>query len=57
MIGPLYTVRETQLVLRTSRTTVYRLMKAGDLEGIRVKGSRRLTVRSVEQYVASQVAE
>lgn len=57
MIGPLYTVRETQLVLRTSRTTVYRLMKAGDLEGIRVKGSRRFTVRSVEQYVASQVAE
>ena len=57
MIGPLYTVKETELVLRTSRTTIYRLMKAGELEGIRVKGSRRLTVRSVEQYVANQVTE
>ena len=57
MIGPLYTVKETELVLRTSRTTIYRLMKAGELEGVRVKGSRRLTVRSVEQYVASQVTE
>jgi excisionase family DNA binding protein len=57
MIGPLYTVKETELVLRTSRTTIYRLMKAGELEGIRVKGSRRFTVRSVEQYVASQVTE
>ena len=57
MIGPLYTVKETGLVLRTSRTTVYRLMKAGEIEGVRIKGSRRFTVRSVEQYVASQVAE
>ncbi|ACU77734.1 DNA binding domain protein, excisionase family [Catenulispora acidiphila DSM 44928] len=57
MIGPLYTVKETGLVLRTSRTTVYRLMKAGEIEGVRIKGSRRFTVRSVEQYVASQVTE
>ena len=57
MIGPLYTVKEAGLVLRTSRTTVYRLMKAGEIEGVRIKGSRRFTVRSVEQYVASQVAE
>ena len=57
MIGPLYTVKETGLVLRTSRTKVYRLMKAGEIEGVRIKGSRRFTVRSVELYVASQVTE
>lgn len=57
MSVPLYTVKETEQVLRTSRATVYRLMKAGDLEGVRVKGSRRFTVRSVEQYITSQIAE
>jgi len=54
---PLYTVREAEQVLRTSRTTIYRLMKAGDLEGVMVRGSRRFTVRSVEQYIASQITE
>ncbi|WP_344666519.1 helix-turn-helix domain-containing protein [Catenulispora yoronensis] len=50
-------MREAEQVLRTSRTTIYRLMKAGDLEGVMVRGSRRFTVRSVEQYIASQITE
>ena len=54
---PLYTVKEAEQVLRTSRATIYRLMKAGNLEGVRVMGSRRFTVRSVEQYITSQIAE
>jgi excisionase family DNA binding protein len=54
---PLFTMKETELALRTSRTTVYRLWKAGDLEGVKVRGSRRFTARSVERYVADQVAE
>lgn len=38
MIGPLHTVKETELVFRTSGTTIYRLMTADGLDGITTNG-------------------
>jgi excisionase family DNA binding protein len=41
------TIFETAMILRVSKQTVYRLVRAGDLEAIRVGRSFRIPVHAV----------
>jgi excisionase family DNA binding protein len=47
----LFTPEEAATVLRVGRTTVYALMKAGDLHPVHVGRSCRLSRRELERYV------
>lgn len=51
--SPLMTVAEVAEVLRVSRMTVYRLIKAGELTAIRVGKNYRVRRRDLEGYLAS----
>lgn len=48
----LYTPERTAVRLDVSRTTVYALLAAGELESVRIGRSRRIPAESVESYVA-----
>jgi excisionase family DNA binding protein len=48
----LYTPERTAVQLDVSRTTVYALLAAGELESVRIGRSRRIPAESVESYVA-----
>ncbi|RZU30541.1 helix-turn-helix domain-containing protein [Blastococcus saxobsidens] len=47
----LFTPEEAATVLRLGRTTVYALMKAGDLHPVHIGRSCRLSRRELERYV------
>lgn len=49
----LYTPDQTGQVLGVARTTVYELMKSGDLEFVVLGSRRKVLVASVKAYVAS----
>jgi excisionase family DNA binding protein len=49
----LYTIDETAEILRSSRTSVYRLIKSGLLVSVKVSGSRRVTGQAIERFIAS----
>jgi excisionase family DNA binding protein len=45
------TVGEVAVILRVSKMTVYRLLKSGELESIRVGRSFRVPEQAVNQYL------
>lgn len=47
MVEMLYTIRETARSLRIGRTTVYKLIRQGRLEKVKLNNSTRVTVRSI----------
>lgn len=47
----LLTAEEAGHVLRIGRTAVFRLMREGELRGLRIGKSRRFARREVEAYV------
>lgn len=49
----LMTVAEVAEVLRVSRMTVYRLIKAGELAALRVGKNYRIRRQDLESYLAS----
>jgi excisionase family DNA binding protein len=48
----LLTVEETAERLNVSRSTVYALMRSGDLRGITIRTNRRFARADVDAYVA-----
>ncbi len=48
----LLTVKEAAYVLRVGRTTLYRLMKIGDLPGLYVGRSVRFRTRDLRAFIA-----
>ena len=48
----LLTAEETAQALRISRTSVYELIRTGQLASVRIGRRRRIPVAAVEQYVA-----
>ena len=49
----LLTVAEVAKRFRTSKMTVYRLVKTGDLEALRIGRSYRVPERAVDAYLAA----
>lgn len=45
-----YTTEETAEILGVSRATVYRLLKTGQLVGVKVGRSRRITGQALERF-------
>lgn len=56
-LEPLLTVDETAAVLKTSRWTVYRLIKERELVTIKVRNGRRVPVESVRAYIAGLIED
>ena len=48
-----YKVEEVAELLGLSRNTVFRLLKRGELQSIKVGGSRRITVEQLDRYLAA----
>jgi excisionase family DNA binding protein len=48
----LYTVEEVAEMLSVSRHTIYKLVKDGELESVKVRGARRVLAEALEAYVA-----
>jgi excisionase family DNA binding protein len=48
----LFTIDETAEVLCISRATVYRLLKSGELVGVRVGRLRRVTRQALDRYTS-----
>ena len=46
-----YTVEEAAEQLRIGRTTLYRVLSAGDLPSIRIGRSRRITAAALAEYI------
>jgi excisionase family DNA binding protein len=51
----LFTVGEAMRLLSISRAFIYRLIQRGELESIKVCGSRRFTWEALCEFVARQV--
>lgn len=49
----LYTIPETLAALRVSRMTYYRLVAAGDLEPVKMRGAVRIRRIDVERLIAN----
>lgn len=47
----LYTIDETADALRTSRSTIYRLIKTGVLVSVKVGTSRRVSRQALDHYI------
>lgn len=50
-----HTVAEVAAVLRVSRMTVYRMVRGGDLEAIRVGRSFRVEEETLREYIGKHV--
>jgi excisionase family DNA binding protein len=48
----LYRVEEVAEVLNVGRTKVFDLIRSGQLASVKVGGSRRVTERAVDEYIA-----
>ena len=46
----IYTVSEVAQMLKVCKKTVYQIIRAGDLEAIRVRGQIRITSSALENY-------
>lgn len=51
MAGKLLTVKEVAARLTISESSVYRLLKAGDLPSIKIGGALRFDEQDVEAYI------
>jgi excisionase family DNA binding protein len=47
----LYTVNEASHALKMSRSKVYSLMKSGQIDSVKVGGSRRFTREALERFI------
>lgn len=47
----LLTVKEAAALIGIGRTTLYRLMDAGEIDSVHIGSSRRIALRSVYDYV------
>lgn len=52
-----YRVEEVARALRVGRTKVFDLIRAGELVSIKIGGSRRVPVSSVQAYLSRLIAE
>ena len=50
---PLFTISEVAKYLQVSNTTVYRLIKDGSLNGVRVGQALRFTRQNIEDFLES----
>jgi excisionase family DNA binding protein len=50
-IGELWTIREVMETLKVSRMTVFRMIKSGELETVKVSTHVRITDRSLKALV------
>jgi excisionase family DNA binding protein len=48
---PLYTILEAAQLLSVSDETVRRMIKAGQLDGVKVRGTWRIRRESLEKYL------
>lgn len=53
----LYRVEEVAQVLNVGRTKVFDLIRSGQLASVKVGGSRRVTVRAIDDYIAKLCQE
>jgi excisionase family DNA binding protein len=53
----LYTVERAAERLEIGRTTVYELIRAGELEAIKIGGARRIPAAALHEYVERLRAE
>jgi|GEM_PF-2774114 len=53
----LYTAVGIASMLRISRSRIYELMASGDLPRLRIKGSTRISRRSIDGYIDRLMAE
>ena len=51
------TVEETAAVMRVSKMTVYRLLHSGELPGIRIGKSFRVSEQALQNYLRAQADE
>jgi len=51
------TVEQAAEVLSVGRTTMFALVKSGDIESVRIGYLRRIPADAIDAYVASLVAE
>lgn len=51
----LLTLEEVQRRLAVGRTTVYRLIRAGDLPTVKIRGSRRVREQDLEAFVEGRL--
>lgn len=47
----IYTVKEVAKILRVSEKTVYKIIRSGDLQAIRVRDQYRITADALRQYI------
>lgn len=51
--SPLVTIEEASRYLTLSRTTIYRKLSAGELQGVKLGNCRRIYRKSIEEYLAA----
>lgn len=51
-----YTIPEAAALLGVGRTTVYELIRSGELPSIRIRRGRRVTRAAIEAYLADRAA-
>lgn len=56
-VGALMTVAEVQRELRLGCTSVYRMLKSGELDSVRIGSARRITRASVERVILASRVE
>lgn len=57
MAETLRTIPETAAQLRSSRASVYRLIKNGDLPSITLGRARRIPASAIDRLIADKLAE
>lgn len=50
----LFTIPESALSLRISRSTLYRLIASGDIETIKIRGIQRIRPSALQRYLDNQ---
>jgi excisionase family DNA binding protein len=50
----LFTIPESAVTLRISRSTIYRLIASGDIETITVRGIQRIRPIALQRFVENQ---
>ena len=53
LLPELLSVRDTEAVLQLSHATIYKLIKSGQLDALKVGNATRITRRSIERLINS----
>ena len=51
-----YTVPAVAALLQLGKTTVYELIRTGELPAIKIRGSRRVTKAALDEYLVDRAA-